>query len=171
MIFATIFLTVNHLYPAFASPIESSDSVQSLNLTHRLYVPPDQLCASSGHWLSRACVNDYDDRIWEDACVDKTNPQNVVEYYKFGSCPQYTMCTNTLSPPPKPENTIACVGRPPNPTGDEGRIVVSAGRQVGVYRVGSAFHLNPLDRLVPVRIVNPISLATVSAFLEGTSPH
>src|ERR1700733_7761664 len=75
IIFATIFLTINHFHSTLASPIVSNGGLaagQSLNLTNslakRVYKPPGQLCTKPGDWFSRKCLSHVDDSSWIDTC-------------------------------------------------------------------------------------------------------
>lgn len=167
--FTTIFVTVNHLYSTFASPIVSKGDVatgRSLNQTHslvkRAYVPNDQKCREPEDWNLRRCVTGGGDRAWEDQCID----HDLHEYYGFGSCPEDTMCMFALSPEPDVALTIACVGRPK----DKSQSNNNPNSQTGVVSVpNSAFGTgDPVERIVSIPVVKAMSGASVSAFMEGT---
>ena len=108
ILFTTIFLTVNHLFPIFALPPVSKDNIsasQSLSLTHVLvkrdcspaYQTCDEqflACQSSEDWRSRNCVAQPVDRIWYDTCVDDEGDVR----YRWGICPEDTICMDTYGP-------------------------------------------------------------------------
>jgi hypothetical protein len=175
--FTAFFLTVNHLYLTFASPIASKDSVadgQSLNLTHALakrdYTPTDQLCNEPDDWLHRNCLTTTSDRAWVDSCLHIDDDEDDdVEYWEQGECPPGTMCMNTYSPPPDSIPTIICMFRPtgftdlPRTNGDR---PPPAG-QVGVTEVQNSYTPIAMERIVSVPIKHNIARASVSAFIEG----
>jgi hypothetical protein len=161
----TIFLT--HLYPILAFPLVSKDDVaagQSLDLTNALvkrqrYFPADQKCDDPQDWYGRNCLTILD-QAWLDSCITEED----VDYWRLGSCPDDTMCMDSFTPPPEEAPTIMCVIRPtcdgckPDIRGGP----PSEGGQVGVY------HVADRRRSVSVEIVDTISQATVTAFMEGT---
>lgn len=160
IIFTAIFLTVNHLYTIFASPIISNGDVaagQSLNLTHSKieYYPPDYLCQKSIEWAFRACVTEIDDRTWGDLCINSTT---FDRYGRLGSCPQNTMCMNICF---SSKITIFCIGRPSDV------IDLSGNQQTGVVKIETGTTTVPMDYTVSVPLAKSISAASVSALIEG----
>ena len=171
--FATIFLTVNHLFPIFALPPMSKDNVSaspSLSPTHALvkrdWFPADQTCDEPEEWHARNCVAEEVDRIWYDSCLDMED----IPYYGWGICPDDTICMDTYGPAPDYAPTISCVIRPrcdgckPNITGGP----PPTSGQTGVYTVGDTYSVRPLRRAVSVTMETSVSEASVTAFMEGT---
>lgn len=162
MIFTTVFLIINHLYLTFASPIVSKGNVtagQSFSLTHslvkRVEIPSDQKCHQLSDWVGRSCVIEFGDQSWADTCLG----DDFVKYWKLGSCPENTMCTNKFI---LPETiTIVCIDRP------SGVANTGADQQTGVADLGAATE-PAMEHVVSIPILNPISGASVSALIEGT---
>jgi hypothetical protein len=161
IIFTTIILTINNPYSTFASPIVSNGSVttgQSLN-THLLAKrapPPDQKCTTPAQWKNRVCRPRIGDRAWEDRC---TGPRGgEVIRYVTGLCPENTICSNVIQ---NYEELVACIARP--------RILnyVQQNQQTGVAQFGGIAQPN-VQYIQSITLVNDISLASVSALLEGT---
>jgi hypothetical protein len=166
--FTIIFVTINHLYSTFASPIASEEGVaagQSLNLTHALakrdYVPVDQLCDEPEDWLSRSCFSVLLDQAYLDTCMY----ENLE--WKLGSCPPGTMCMNTYSPPPDVSPTIICMIRPLGPAGNPSGNPPANG-QVGYQQVSNVGNTAPVERIVSVELEKAVRVGAVSAFIEGT---
>jgi hypothetical protein len=161
--FATICLTVNHLYSTFASPMVSKGSVvagQSLNLTHllekRVEIPPDQKCRQPSDWIGRRCMIEFGngDDTWADQCLG----DDRVLYWELGTCPPDKMCTNKFI---LPETiTIVCIDRPTGIT-DRG-----ANQQTGVAEVGAGGE-PAREHVVSIPVLNPVPGASVSALMEG----
>ena len=161
----TIFLT--HLYPILAFPLVFKDDVavgQSLNLTNALmkcqhYLPTDQKCNNPQDWYGRNCLTILD-QVWLDLCITEDD----IDYWRFGNCLDDTMCMDSYTPPPEEAPTIMCVIHPicngckPDIHGGP----PLEGRQVGVY------HVADCRCSISVEIVDTISQATVTAFMEGT---
>ena len=173
ILFTTIFLTVNHLFPIFALPPVSKDNIsasQSLSLTHVLvkrdWSPADQTCDDPDDWHSRNCVAQAVDRIWYDTCVDADEDVR----YGWGICPEDTICMDTYGPEPDQAPTIACVIRP---TCDGCKPSILGGPppakgQTGTYQVGKInYALQPQKRAVSVTMKTSISGASVTSFMEG----
>ncbi|KIM86070.1 hypothetical protein PILCRDRAFT_333260 [Piloderma croceum F 1598] len=165
-----IFLTINHLYSTFASPIASEAGLaagQSLNLTHALakrdsdYVPVDQLCNVPEDWLFRNCFSAYLDKVYVDECMD-----DYEVYWKLGSCPQGTMCMNTFGPPPDYIPTIICLNIPLGPAGNPSGNPPANG-QVGYQQVSNAGNAAPVECIVSVELENDVTAGAVSAIIEG----
>ena len=155
IIFITIFLTINYLYPTFASPIVSS------GVTHSLvdrWVPEDQKCATPAQWQSRVCRPTIGDRAWEDRCRGP-NGGSVVRYVLSYCSDANTICSNVIY---RSAEIILCVPRPVAQSE-----VPAPNQQTGVSPFGSNYDLN-VEHIQSVTLTNDISLASVSALLEGT---
>src|ERR1700729_2659204 len=171
IIFTTTFLTGNHLYATFASPMASKGDVaagQSLNLTQslakRVYSPPDTLCRPTIGWVQRQCLDIVDDLTWVDTCLGLDAYLHPYVYVTFGFCPIGKICMNTFAPSGSPGGpplvrVIFCMDRPSIFTNS------IPGLQTGVTMVTST---NSLHTNIEVPLVNSISAASVSAVLEGT---
>ena len=166
--FTTIFLTVNHLFTTFALPPVSKDNVsagQSLGLTHVLakrdWTPADQKCNDPEDWYARNCVTKEVDKIWYDSCMNDDGD----EYYRWGVCPDETICMDTYGPEPDQAPTITCVIRPtcdackPSITGGP----PPANGQTGVYQLGDPYEIRPPLRAISVTMETSISGASVTA--------
>jgi hypothetical protein len=165
IIFTTIFLTANHLYSTFASPIASEGSVaagKSHNLTHslakRVTPPADQLCRQPSDWVGRMCLYTVNDRAWADRCVGDDH----VKYWRHGQCPPNLICMNKLGGPEL--LTITCIGRPSEAS------TSGSNQQTGVVPVTNAASIRPAEKVVSVGVDKVISLASVSAMIEGMCP-
>jgi hypothetical protein len=180
IIFTTTFLTVNHIYATFASPMPYKGDVaasQSLNLTHslaslakRAFLPPDTLCRPTKGWIDRECSDIVDDRTWLDSCIRTVYLEPEV-YLTAGSCPIGTMCVNKMSPSgflpgqgPSLVRNIECIGRPSIFNN------FSPGVQIGVQAVNNHGATGNYPT-VRVPIARGILKASVSALLEGKSSH
>ena len=162
--FTTIFVTIDHLYSTFASPIASEEGVaagQSLNLTHALakrnWYPVDQLCDEPEDWTFRVCFSAHLDQAYMDECV---NIDGDV-YWKLGACPRDIMCMNTFGPPPNYSRTAICMNRPLNSAGNPSGNPPANG-QVGYYRLAEQGISTPA---VSVELVRAVKGAAVSAFI------
>jgi hypothetical protein len=163
-IFTTILLiTVNRLYSTFASPMVSKGGLgdRSLDLAHtpvKRAPPPDQLCEKEDTWKQRMCVTSSNDREWMDVCTQHVSDY---EYNRYSTCPLNTMCMNVLGPGPEHVFISICLERP------SGLINTGLKQQMGEYTVSSPISLGPVFRTVEVAISNALSMASVSAYLEG----
>jgi hypothetical protein len=168
IIFATMFLTMDYLYPTFASPILSEGSIyvgESLNprlaMAMARYIPDNQRCLEPSQWVSRQCFpDDGSDRLWVDLC--RSNPGVDDFYVEAAMCSAHKMCQNTKiqnDDDPKPVDTIVCI---PRPTGNN---LLVPGVQTGVYVVDNSS--NP-QHTVSVRLETNLPGATVAALMEGT---
>jgi len=165
IIFTTIFLTANHLYSTFASPVASEGGVaagQSLNLTHslakRVNIPADQLCRQPSDWVGRMCLYEIDDGAWADRCLG----DDLVKYWRDGHCPPNLICMNKLTDPEV--ITITCISRPSEAS-------TSGSNQItGVVPITNVNSIRPAEKIVSVAIDKKISLASVSAMIEGMCP-
>jgi hypothetical protein len=162
IIFTSIVLTVNNTYSTFASPIVPNGSVttgQSLN-THVLAKrdpPPDQKCSTPAKWKKRICTPIIGVGVWQDQCTSRDNGGPVVRFVT-GLCPLNTMCTNVIQ---DYEETVVCTVRPvvlinPQPN-----------QQTGVAEHGGV-GLPNVQYIQSITLLNDISVASVSALLEGT---
>jgi hypothetical protein len=165
IIFTTIFLTINHLYSTFALPVVLNGDVatgQSLNVTrHSLakrWYPADQKCATPAQWVSRVCRPTIGDRAWEDRCRGP-NGGEVIRYVLSLCSDPNTICSNQIY---QNKETILCIPRPVAQSQ-----VPAPNQQTGVSQFGSIYDLN-VEHIQPVTLTNDISLASVSALLEGT---
>jgi hypothetical protein len=165
MIFTSIFLTANHLYSTFASPLASTGGVavgQSLNLTpslaKRANVPLDQKCRQASDWIGRICLSEINDVEWADRCIG----DDLILYWKNGQCPANTICMNKLNRPD--EITIVCIDRP--------AVASSSGtsQQTGYVQVDNGENDDPAERVVSVSVEKDIPLASVAALIEGMCP-
>jgi len=133
---------------------------RSLDIAHtpakRAAVPPDQLCGEEANWRQRICVTEEDDRAWMDVCLAGDY------YFEHSTCPLHTMCMNVLGPGPEHVFISICLERP------SGLINTGLKQQMGEYTVSSPISLGPVFRTVEVAISNALSMASVSAYLEGT---
>jgi hypothetical protein len=170
MLLSTILVTVfliNNFYATSASPMLSADGVaggESLDLrTNSVanYVPDDQKCPQPSLWYGRGCHPDRGDRAWYDVC--RYNPGQNVFYTKPGTCPENTMCQDTITQDdedPEPRDTVSCIERPTNTN------QVHPNQQVGVYIVeGSG--TTDAQRVVSVGIELNLARASVTALIEG----
>ena len=177
MLFSTIFtiimLTSNH---PFASPAVYKRDIpadQSLNSTHllakRVYYPPDQLCNNPRDWVARRCIAVVSDRLWWDVCLGMTMIGDPYLYVRGGFCAENAMCFNIFVDSQNPEDpaqtpTSVCIERPQLltviNTAPDGIMM-----QSGVVAV--AGDTNP-QQTMSIRVLNGISKASVSAFIEGT---
>jgi hypothetical protein len=165
IIFTTIFLTINYLYSTFASLIVSNGDVatgQSLNVTHllakRQWAPADQKCTTPAQWQSRVCRPTIGDRAWEDRCRGPTGGE-VIRYVLSLCSDPNTICSNQIY---QNKETILCIPRPVAQSQ-----VPAPNQQTGVSQFGSIYDLN-VEHIQSVTLTNDISLASVSALLEGT---
>jgi len=166
IIFTTIFLTINYLHSTFASPIVSNGDVatgQSLNVTHSLakrqWAPADQKCTTPAQWQSRVCRPTIGDRAWEDRCRGP-NGAEVIRYVLSLCSDENTICSNIIYQ--NMIETIECIPRPVAQSQ-----VPAPNQQTGVSPFGSNYDLN-VEHIQSVTLTNDISLASVSALLEGT---
>jgi hypothetical protein len=165
-IFTTMFLTMDYLYPTFASPILSEASIyagESLNprLAMARYIPDNQKCHQSSQWEARQCFTQGgSDRLWVDLC--RSNPGADVFYLMGATCAPHKMCQNTRiqdDDDPEPVDTILCV---PRPTGNN---LLVPGVQTGVYTVDNGGNS---QHNVSVTLETNLPGATVAALMEGT---
>jgi hypothetical protein len=163
IILATVFPTFNHIYSTFASPIvEGLFTTSNATPTHspakRVYwTPPDQKCATPAQWDSRRCLPKIGDRAWEDLCLSSDPGIAGVVRYVVTSCAEHTMCSNVIT---NYRESIVCIGRPSVGT------VTETGQQSGFVSVQNTLDVNQ-EIIESVTLVTGISLASVSAFLEG----
>jgi hypothetical protein len=159
-----MFLTMDYLYPTFASPILSEGNIyagESLNprLAMARYIPGNQRCREPSHWVARECITfTGSDRLWIDLC--RPNPN--LFYVSEAACSPSKMCQNTQiqgDDDPAPVNTIFCI---PRPTRNN---LLVPGVQTGVYAVDNGS--NP-QHTVSVRLETTLGGATVAALMEGT---
>lgn len=159
IIFTTVFPTINHIYSTFALPMVSKVAASNATLTQPAkrdgWAPQDQKCTTAAQWLSRICQPDIGDRVWVDHCTGPQGGEAIC--YVYSSCPERTMCSNVIR---NYKSTIVCIGRPSIDT------VSQTGQQTGVFSVANTFDLNE-EYIESVTLVTSISLASVSAFLEG----
>jgi hypothetical protein len=162
-IFATVFL-INNLYATSASPMLSADGVadgKSLNLrTNSVvnYVPGDQKCPQASQWYGRECRPNRGDRTWYDVCRD--SPGQNVFYTGPGTCPEKTMCQDTITQDPEFRDTVICIERPTDTT------QVHPNQQVGLHMVEGSGSTDA-QYVVSVEIESNLAHASVTALIEG----